>query len=169
MRTFLGTTLVAALALGACTGDDPIAISGDTAASEARIAGANQGGRPLTATLSGSQEVPPRDTPATGSVTVTLNPGQGTVCYDMSVMNLIGTPVAVGGTAAHIHEAPAGQNGPIRIGLPIPLTRSFTTQNCVTGVDRELIREILRDPANYYVNLHTTQFRPGELRGQLSK
>jgi hypothetical protein len=101
-------------------------------------------------------------------VVVTLNPGQGTVCYDMTVTGLLGTPREVSGTAAHIHEAPAGQNGPIVLGLPIPLAQSFTTQNCV-GASRELIREIMRDPANFYVNLHTTRFGPGEVRGQLSK
>jgi hypothetical protein len=118
--------------------------------------------------MTGSQEVPPVNTPATGTILLTLNPGQGKICYDMSVMNLIGMPVPVAGTAAHIHEAPAGQNGPIKVGLPVPLARNFTTQNCV-GASRDLIKDIMKDPENYYVNLHTSMFMPGEIRGQLSK
>jgi hypothetical protein len=166
MRKLFSAPLALALALGACN-ENPSAVSAD-APLFARVAGADQGGRALRATLAGSQEVPAANTPATGSIVVTLNPGQGEICYDMSAMNLLGTPVPVAGTAAHIHEAPAGRNGPVVVGLPIPLDKNFTTQNCVSA-SRALIQEILQDPSNYYVNLNTDMFRPGEVRGQLSK
>ncbi|MEP3276706.1 MAG: CHRD domain-containing protein, partial [Stappiaceae bacterium] len=76
----------------------------------------------LTAALDGAQEVPaPTDTPATGTATVvfTIN-AAGEVSYetDLDVSNLQGEllPVNIGnGTLSpiHLHNAPAGQNGPV--------------------------------------------------------
>ncbi len=38
---------------------------------------------------------------------------------------------------------------------------------CVSGVDPALIGEIIANPAGYYVNVHTTPFPGGAVRGQL--
>ena len=43
---------------------------------------------------------------------LTLNQGQGEVCFDLSWADVDGTVVA-----AHIHEAAAGTPGPIVVGL----------------------------------------------------
>jgi hypothetical protein len=60
-------------------------------------------------TLSGSQEVPPVTTSATGSGTIT-------VAADQSISGKI-TTTGIKGTAAHIHLAPAGENGPVIVTL----------------------------------------------------
>jgi len=69
-------------------------------------------------------------------------------------------------TAAHIHEAPAGAPGPVVVTLAPPT--SGESSGCVSA-DRELIVEILRDPAAYYVNVHNAEFPAGAVRGQLSR
>ena len=70
-------------------------------------------------------------------------------------------------TRGHIHEAPAGTNGPIRVtffetGQPVNL------EDC-TAVDRARIKDIIQNPHNYYVNIHNSAFPAGAIRGQMSK
>ena len=120
------------------------------------------GGRPFTTTLSGPLDVPPGDPDATGTATVWINPGQGTVCYSWSVSN-VSTPVF----AAHIHVAPVGVAGPVVV--PLPPTGPSSGQGCTTGVDRDLALAIIRDPSAYYVNVHNADFPTGAARGQLSR
>ena len=129
----------------------------------ATIAAAQHGGRPLTATLLGSNEAPgPGDPNGTGEATVTVNPGQGEVCYEISVED-----VALPATGAHIHVAPAGTPGPVVVPLNPP-DASGQSSGCA-AVDRELALAILRNPENYYVNVHTTEYPAGAVRGQLER
>jgi len=134
------------------------------AASAALIAGsaiAADGGRKLQTSLTGATEVPgPGDPDGSGTATVTVNPGQRQICYTLGVSNI--APA----TAAHIHEAPAGVAGPIVITLSAPTSGS--SSGCVT-VTRALALEILKDPADYYVNVHNAAFPRGAVRGQLAK
>lgn len=117
------------------------------------------GGRPLSADLSGASEVPAGsgDPDGTGSANVTLNQGQGEICWEITVQN-ISTVVL-----AHIHAAPAGANGPIVVDFNGQLS------GCVSGVSIDLIKDIRQNPENYYVNIHSSKFRRGAVRGQLSK
>jgi len=62
--------------------------------------------------LSGDQEVPAVKTAASGSGTITIN-------ADMTVSGSV-TTAGLAGTAAHIHMAGAGKNGPVAV----PLTKS---------------------------------------------
>ena len=59
--------------------------------------------------LSGSEQVPPVTTEASGSGTITIKD-------DKTVSGSVKTTGVVG-TAAHIHMAPAGRNGPVIITL----------------------------------------------------
>lgn len=122
----------------------------------------------LTVSLSGSAEVPqPGDPNGKGSGTVSLypstdNPTGNNVCYDLK-LQAIGAPVA-----AHIHEAPVGVSGGVVVDLEIGSAdrRGNRLSNCVT-VDQEVVNEILAGPAGYYVNVHTSEFPGGAIRGQL--
>jgi hypothetical protein len=119
------------------------------------------GGRPLSATMTGPVEVPPGDPAGTGTATFQVNVGQAQICYTLTVQHLHGTI-----TAAHIHIAPAGKAGPIVVPLKAPL--GGTSSGCVT-VKKALAKDILMHPAAYYVNVHTTVFPAGAVRGQLHK
>jgi hypothetical protein len=126
------------------------------------VAGA--GGRPFTTTLTGAAEVPgPGDPDGSGTARVALNPGQGEVCFTITVAN-----ITLPATAAHIHEAPVGVAGPIVVTLAPP-DASGTVTGCASDVDQEEIKEIIQHPEEYYVNVHTTDYPAGAVRGQLSK
>jgi hypothetical protein len=121
---------------------------------------AQTGGRPLTATLTGAAEVPVLGDPdGTGTARITVNPGLGRICYTLQVSRI--APA----TAAHIHEAPEGEAGDVVQGLMAPA--SGRSSGCVTN--RNLARELLRNPEDYYVNVHNAEFPGGALRGQLGK
>ncbi len=124
-------------------------------------------GRPLSTTLTGAAEAPgPGDPDASGFASITLNQGQHEVCFDLNWENIDGTV-----TASHIHVAPPGTPGPVVV--PLFVDQSFpgtgTASGCVAGVDEELIKAIRQDPAAYYVNIHSTVFPAGAIRGQLGK
>ena len=48
-----------------------------------------------------------------------------------------------------------------------PFAGTDETSGCVEGVDRDLIKAIRQDPSAYYVNIHSTVFPAGAVRGQL--
>ena len=129
------------------------------------------GGRTLVTQLTGPVEVPPGDPDGTGTASITVNPGLSQVCWEIAVQNIT-LPAA----AAHIHNAPAGQNGGVKVdtGLKadsaIALTSGGTTidKSSIT-VDAALAQDIVDNPANYYVNVHSTVHSGGVVRGQLVK
>lgn len=118
-------------------------------------------GRRFTVTLEGENEVPVRgDLDGTGTATVRINPGKGQLCYSIRVSGI--APA----TAAHVHEAPAGTAGPVVQGLQAPTGGS--SNGCI-AIGKELALEIIRDPSDYYVNIHNAEFPGGALRGQLGQ
>ena len=98
-----------------------------------------RGGVRLTADLTG--------TAGTGTATIRLRAGQGTVCFRFT--NL---PTGFTFLLAHIHRG--SNTGPI----VVPFTSTGATAGCVAAGDlataRALVREILRNPAGFWVNLH---------------
>jgi hypothetical protein len=114
------------------------------------------GGRPFSTALVGANEVPVTGDPdASGTASLWINPGLGTVCWSISVSNV--DPIG----AAHIHLAPAGSPGPVVVPL------NPYTGGCAS-VSRELALAIVMNPSAYYVNVHNAAYPGGAARGQLS-
>jgi len=108
-----------------------------------------------TANLAATNEVPPNATGYTGTATITVNPTKNQVCVDATT-NVPGTDPII---LQHIHQAPAGVNGPIVI--------PFTSLNDCATADPALVTAILNGPTGFYFNVHTQAFPAGALRGQL--
>lgn len=121
-------------------------------------------GADIAIDLTGAQEVPgPGDSDATGSATLNLKPGKGTVCFDVTWADIDGTVVA-----GHIHVGPAGVAGPVVIPLPGVIgSGTGSATQCLTGLDKALVKAIRRHPKDYYVNIHSDVFPAGAIRGQL--
>jgi len=132
------------------------------AASAAKLDVADHGGRPLSTTLTGSAEVPgPGDPDGSGTAAITVNPGQEEVCWAIEAEG-----IELPALSAHIHEGTVGVAGDVVVTLTPPDASGFSS-GCTT-VEREVALNILKNPENYYVNVHTTLFMAGAIRGQLS-
>lgn len=124
------------------------------------------------AELRPGNEVPPVNSTAFGSTFVTFDPVNNTIAFDTHAAG-IANP-----TMSHIHRGPAGQNGPVIINFATspaqiaggrasgagPIT-AFQSGNLQPA---DLTN--LYNPATvsgFYVNVHSSAFPPGEVRGQL--
>lgn len=120
-------------------------------------------GRKFTTSLTGAAEIPgPGDPDGSGKAKIWLNRGQGEVCFELTVSN-----ITLPATGAHIHAGTVTQEGPVVVAL-IPPGASGSSSGCVSA-DRDLIKAIIQNPEGYYVNVHSTEFPRGAVRGQLSK
>lgn len=140
---------------------------------------AQQNFNSFTAKLSGTNEVPPVATAALGiAILHTLHVGhQQVINYELH-QHIRGV------TGAHIHIGNRGENGPVVAGLFNPsmngpptgainglLSPGTLTSSELTGplagktIGNLLV--IIRG-GGAYVNIHTTQNRNGEVRGQIS-
>jgi len=106
--------------------------------------------------LSGAEETPPVTTSATGE-------GKITVAKDHSVSGTIKT-TGVDGIAAHIHVGPPGQSGPPIITLTKGADGTWTVPKGSKLTDEQF--ESFKS-GNLYVNVHSAEHKPGEIRGQL--
>ena len=114
----------------------------------------------LFSLLSGGQEAPgPGDANATGAGLANLRPGANQVCVAIRFARIDGTP-----NGMHIHEGPRGVPGPIVVDLTGALSSGGLT--CATAT-AELISEIKANPEDFYLNVHSTTFPDGAIRGQL--
>lgn len=154
------------LVILASTGALVAALSGTAVA--ARLSGSPVGGAPFSAELDGQQEIDPGsgqpgagDLTASGFARATINPGRQVACYELS-HDLDPQPFGF-----HIHVGEAGTNGPIVVGFFTDPQSVVPLSGCV-DVDREIARDILRNPSGYYFNLHNAEFPGGAIRGQLS-
>ena len=80
-------------------------------------------------------------------------------CSLLSVTHSIAAP-----TNGHIHKAAVGENGP-----PVFPFTSFTSPINFTSGVLDAAQEADLNAGLYYVNIHTGDFPPGEIRGQLIK
>jgi hypothetical protein len=134
--------------------------------------------RNFAAHLSGREEVPPADTKATGQATFQLSRDGTELSFRLNVANIENI------TQAHIHLAPAGANGGVVVwlypdGPPAQLipgrTQGTLAKGTITADDLvgalagaaldDLVEEM--KAGNAYVNVHTSQFPGGEIRGQI--
>jgi hypothetical protein len=129
----------------------------------------------FNASLSGKNEIPERDTKAVGEVIVTISKDESSVHYKVIVANIENV------VASHFHMAPANTNGGIVRGIfqnpnPQPsgpmngiLAEGDITADNLTGAlagNLSGFIDAIRN-GNIYVNVHTTAYPGGELRGQL--
>ena len=114
----------------------------------------------LKATMSGAEEVPgPGDPDGKGTATIVLDDAKNTACYAFTYEN-IGKP-----TAAHIHTGAKGVAGPPIVDFKIVTNGD---KGCVP-VEPTTLKTILSNPGGHYVNIHTTEYGNGAMRGQLAK
>jgi CHRD domain-containing protein len=114
-------------------------------------------GKDMAVTLSGDQEVPPVKTSASGTGTISVGD-------DKSVSGSIMVK-GINATAAHIHEAAKGKNGPVIV----PLAKSGdNTFSVAAGAKLTDAQMKALQAGDLYVNVHSAANPDGEIRAQLS-
>jgi hypothetical protein len=97
---------------------------------------------------------------ANGTAVVRIRKDAATVCYRLHAAN-----ITLPATAAHIHRGGPTVNGPVVVGFTAP-GASGDSSGC-TPATAAIIDEIMGNPANFYVNVHTTEHPAGAMRAQL--
>jgi hypothetical protein len=106
--------------------------------------------------LTGAQEVPPVITQATGTANIKVA-ADGAVSGTVTTAGLVST-------MAHIHMAPAGQNGPVIV----PLTKTGDNTYVVpAGAMLTPAQLAGYKMSSTYVNVHSAANKGGEIRAQL--
>jgi len=126
------------------------------------------------AKLTGKDEVPSKDTKATGIAGFNVI-DNNTIGYTVNVTDIQKV------TASHIHQGKAGVNGPVVVTLfktdnPSAMTNGTLAKGNITSSNLEgpLAGKQISDLINImkngdaYVNVHTEANPKGEIRGQLS-
>ena len=119
----------------------------------------------LKANLKPSNEVPPNDSKASGSVTLTYDDATKTLAWKGTYSDLTRPP-----TAAHFHgPAPAGKNA----GILVPIFVAGSGKSADSPFEGSVV--LSDEQVDYlksgllYVNVHTTANKAGELRGQVER
>jgi hypothetical protein len=108
------------------------------------------------AAIDGAQEAPPSGSTATGIGSFTLD-GAKMLNFNISFSGLLGTE-----TAAHIHgPAGPGVNAGVVFGLPAGSPKVGAVGPLSPAQEADL------NAGLYYVNIHSTMFPGGEIRGQI--
>lgn len=111
------------------------------------------------ANLTGAQEVGGGDPDGAAKAEVSVAQNLDKICYDINGIRGLG-PI----TAAHIHHGAAGENGPPVITLATAPEGGF--KGCVDAPD--WLQDAMKSNFNdYYVNIHTSEYPNGAIRGQL--
>jgi hypothetical protein len=114
-------------------------------------------GKDVKVELTGAEETPPVTTTAAGHGTIHVK-------KDHSVSGTIKT-TGLEGTAAHIHVGAKGESGPPIITLTKGAAGAWTVP-----AGSKLTDEQLADfkSGKLYVNVHSAEHKPGEIRAQLA-
>ncbi|GAA5522379.1 CHRD domain-containing protein [Aliifodinibius salicampi] len=128
--------------------------------------------------LQGNNEVPAVETNAQGQATFKMSKDGSSISYKLIVSNIENVLMA------HIHNAPAGENGGVVVWLypasppPALIEGQFqgvlaegtiTADNLVGSLAGQTLDDLIEEikAGNTYVNVHTTQVPSGEIRGQI--
>lgn len=139
------------------------------------VSAANNGnGRSYSTSLSGSEEVGPVFTDATGRATFQAVKNGTVLNFQVRVKNIEGV------TQAHIHLAPAGSNGGIvaflfgfvaagTSGNGSLATGKITDSDLIGALAGQTIPDLIAEieAGGAYVNVHTLANPGGEIRGQI--
>lgn len=113
----------------------------------------------LKANLAAAAEVPPNDSAATGTVTVTFDTATKKATWQGSYSGLSGAA-----TAGHFHgPADPGKNA----GVAVPITPNTSPLQGSADLTDAQAADLLA--GKWYVNIHTDAHKGGEIRGQLTK
>jgi hypothetical protein len=142
------------------------------------MAAAHSDARGFRAHLSGNEEVPPVASQAQGQAIFSILAGGTAIHYRLNVSNIENVLMA------HIHLAPAGDNGDIVAWLypsapPAQLVPGrfngvlaagvITDASLVGPLDGQTLADLITviEEGNAYVNVHTSANPTGEIRGQI--
>jgi hypothetical protein len=149
------TTITTAVPIDATSGNITVEVGGKSATSSASF----RVDLLFTAQLKGSSEAPtPNSSTATGTSTLKYN-------KDTRIFSVVTTFSGLTPNNGHIHKGAVGVAGPVVFGFSGVATSpiNYTSVAITTDQEADLIGGL------YYVNLHTTAFPSGEIRGQLLK
>ena len=139
---------------------------------------------PFRAILLTTNEVPAVPLTASGAATVwvhVVRDAQGRVTSASTDFNVSFTlPAENRVVGLHIHRGVAGENGPVLIDsgiaaaapVMVGTTGRITRQGQTLSTNAaglEAVNGVLTNPSGYYVNMHTTDFPNGVIRGQLQR
>ncbi len=137
--------------------------------------GGEAAGGTLSTQLNGAKIPGGGDLGARGSARFELAPGEASVCFEIRWRDLDGVV-----TAAHIHRAARGATGPHHIDLVNGehlVGKRNLLAACVAVQDgghghggasaEATIQQVIDRPQDFYLNVHTTAFPAGAIRGQL--
>jgi hypothetical protein len=118
---------------------------------------------PMTATLDGGQEVPANASPGFGAAVVTYDNVSNELSWNITFAGL-----TTGATASHFHgPAAPGVNAGVQVTIPLGLFAGMTSGNLIgmatisEAQESQLLSEL------WYINIHTSTFPGGEIRGQV--
>jgi len=115
----------------------------------------------FTVSLNGVQENPPVNSPGRGSCVLTLDTAETQITLSCTYSGL-----GSNASAAHIHtDGPVGVNGPVLFNLTGASGTSGTLTLAPTAVTPAQVADLRAK--RWYLNIHTTNFPDGEIRGQI--
>jgi hypothetical protein len=121
----------------------------------------------LTATLNGTQEVPPNASTGVGGAAFSLNTTTGTMVSAVTIPST--TPLTSPLTSATINQGAPGQIGPILHNLTVSTVLGQTSGSFTdiwTGITPAQITALVT--GNAYINITSNAFPAGEIRGQIT-
>ena len=115
------------------------------------------GGDTLQVRMTGAEEVPPVNTSASGSGTITIG-------EDRSVSGSFKLQNAAQILVAHMHVGPAGQTGPVIIPFQKTADNEWVVPPGAKLTDSQYQSY---KAGGLYVNFHSAKYKGGEIRSQL--